>query len=587
MVIPAKDGIHETERHPDSGFPSGGLEEFFQSCFSIIIFRITNQKIIMMKLVLIQPPIRDFYDTAVRLQPIGLAYLKAAVKKHLPDWEVVIRDFHQGWGRRTIALPAELAYLREYYPWPDRSPFSLFHHYYHFGASFETIAREVARENPDLVGISSLFTPYYREVLQCAEMIKGRTNLPIVIGGSHVSAVPEIMLRHPAVDWVIRGEGERPLVELLKAWRKGRGLAHVPGLGYKEEGRLILNPLCSPVPLEELPIPDLSDLAPEAYAYERRPLCFIISSRGCPHQCAFCSVHRTFPGYRRRPAQNVFEEIRRRVQEGFRVFDFEDDNLTYDRQEMKDLCRELTRTFSPGAIECQAMNGISYHSLDPELLGLMKEAGFTHLNLSLVSSDPVTRRKAARSQGLKSYLEVVGEAFRLGFMIVSYQILGLPGEPLASMVRTLCLNAGLPVLLGASPFYLTPGTAIAKKFPEPSDADLFKSRLTAMAIETADFKRDELYTLFVVTRIINFFKGLKFDQEAVTLREGLNTARKMGGRPALGAELFERLLTEGRLYAATREGPQRLPRFKSELFSDLWARLDHIKTLEGKIIKTN
>ncbi len=564
-----------------------GLEEFFQIHFSIIIFRITNQKIIIMKLVLIQPPIQDFYETAIRLQPIGLAYLKAAVKMHLPDWDVLIKDFHQGWGRRTIALPGELAYLKEYYPWPDRSPFSLFHHYYHFGASFETIAREVAGEKPDLVGISSLFTPYYREVLRCAEIIKERTNLPIVIGGSHVSTVPEMMLKHPAVDWVIRGEGERPLVELLKAWGKGRGLSHVPGLGYKEDGCLILNPLCSPDPLEALPMPDLSDLAPEAYAYEKRPLCFIISSRGCPHQCAFCSVHRTFPGYRRRSAQNVFEEISRRYQEGFRVFDFEDDNLTYDREEMKDLCRKLCRTFSPGAIECLAMNGISYQSLDPELLGLMKQAGFTHLNLSLVSSDPVTRRKASRPQGLESYLEVVGEAFRLGFMIVSYQILGLPGEPLASMVWTLGLNARLPVLLGASPFYLTPGTAIARKFPEPSGTDLFKSRLTAMAIETADFKREELYTLFVVTRIINFFKGLKFDQEALTLREGLNTARKMGGRPARGAELFERLLTEGRLYAATREGFRLLPRFKPDLFSDLWSRLEYIKTLEGKIIKTS
>ena len=187
-----------------------------------------------MKLVLIQPPIQDFYDTAIRLQPIGLAYLKAAMKKQMPEWEVVIKDFHQGWGRRTIALPEELAYLRDYYPWPDRSPFSLFHHYYHFGASFETVAHEVVQEKPDLVGISSLFSPYFREVLQCAEAIKKRTNCPIVIGGSHVSAMPDMMLRHPAVDWVIRGEGERALVELIKAWYSGEGLEGVRGSGTKK-----------------------------------------------------------------------------------------------------------------------------------------------------------------------------------------------------------------------------------------------------------------------------------------------------------------------------------------------------------------
>ena len=130
-----------------------------------------------MKLVLIQPPIQDFYDTKVRLQPLGLAYLKAAVKKHLPEVEVVIKDFHQGRGRRTIALPKELAYLKDYFPWPDQSPFSLFHHYYHFGASFETVALETALEKPDLVGISSLFSPYYREVLQSAEAIKRKNPL--------------------------------------------------------------------------------------------------------------------------------------------------------------------------------------------------------------------------------------------------------------------------------------------------------------------------------------------------------------------------------------------------------------------------
>ncbi|MBA4394140.1 MAG: B12-binding domain-containing radical SAM protein, partial [Desulfobacca sp.] len=481
-----------------------------------------------MKLVLIQPPIQDFYDTAIRLQPLGLAYLKAAVKKHFPEWEVVIKDFHQGWGRRTITLPKDLAYLKDYYPWPDQSPFSLFHHYYHFGASFETIAREVAQEKPDLVGISSLFSPYYREVLQCAEAIKDRTDCPIVIGGSHVSAVPEMMLQHPKVDWVIRGEGERPLVELIKARQQGRGLEKVPNLGYKQEGRLIFNPLGDSYPLAELPFPDFSDFGQELYRYEKRPLCFILTSRGCPHQCSFCSVHRTFPRYHRRSPQSVVEEMKLRHQEGYRVFDFEDDNLTYNREEMITLCQTIIQTFPVREIECLAMNGISYQSLDSELLVLMKAAGFTHLNLSLVSADPLIREKTFRTQGMEQYLQVVREAARLGFKIVSYQILGLPDESLDSMVRTLCLNAELPVLLGASPFYLTPGTPISGRFSKPTEEDIFKARLTAMAIESDHFQREELYTLFVTTRIINFIKGLRFEDDSLRIEEALRLAREQG-----------------------------------------------------------
>jgi radical SAM superfamily enzyme YgiQ (UPF0313 family) len=516
---------------------------------------------------------------------LGLAYLKAVVKKHLPEVEVVIKDFHQGWGRRTIALPKALSYLKDYYPWPDQSPFSLFHHYYHFGATFETIAREVAHEKPYLVGISSLFSPYYQEVLQCAEAIKKKIGCPIVIGGSHASAVPDLMLKHPAVDWVIRGEGERPLVKLIKACQKGKGFESVPGLGYKQEGRMIFNPLGEPYPIEELPPPDFSDLGLKKYCYEKRPLCFLITSRGCPHRCSFCSVHCTFPLHRRRSAENVFKEIYGRYQEGYRVFDFEDDNLTYDQEEMKTLCRKMKMTFPPGEIECLAMNGISYQSLDSELLQLMRKAGFTHLNLSLVTSNPKIRKETLRPQGMKKYLQVVNEASRLGFNIVAYQILGLPGESLDSMIQTLCLNSQLPVLVGASPFYLTPNTPMAQMFPDPTEDDIFKARLTALAVESDLFEREDIYTLFVVTRIINFFKGLRFENESVGLEEALNIARNRGKRSTLGAELFEMLLKEGRLYAATREGYNPLPRFNPDLFFTFWARLDIIKTQEGKIIK--
>ena len=94
-----------------------------------------------MKLLLIQPPVQDFYDTDVRLQPIGLCYLKAAVKKHLPEVEVVIRDAHGGAGRHTVRIPKELGYLTDYYGVDDKSPFSTFHRFYHFGQSFEQIEK--------------------------------------------------------------------------------------------------------------------------------------------------------------------------------------------------------------------------------------------------------------------------------------------------------------------------------------------------------------------------------------------------------------------------------------------------------------
>ena len=121
-----------------------------------------------MRVLLIQPPVQDFYDTEVRLQPIGLCYLKAAVSKHLPYTEVIVRDYHGGASRRTVPMPKELRYLSEYYGVADKSPFSTFHRYYHFGQPFDEIEAEIVRLKPDVVGISSLLTPYFREALEVA-----------------------------------------------------------------------------------------------------------------------------------------------------------------------------------------------------------------------------------------------------------------------------------------------------------------------------------------------------------------------------------------------------------------------------------
>lgn len=542
-----------------------------------------------MKLVLIQPPIQDFYHTPVRLMPLGLAYLKAAVRKHLPGVEVVIKDFHQGWGSTTLPWPADLDYLKPYYDQPDQGPFSTFHRFRHFGASFETVAAETAREKPDLVGISSLFTPYYREVLACADAIKRVRNVPILMGGSQVSTAPGLMLAHPSVDWVIRGEGERPLVELLKVRAGGGDLGRVPNLGYKAGEKPFFNSREENFPLDELPHPDLSDFPPDRYRLGKRPLCFLIASRGCPHHCSFCSAHLTFgPRYRRRSTVDLIREISLRFQQGYRVFDFEDDNLTYDRKEMLALCLHLEETYPSGEIECLAMNGISFQSLDPDLLRAMKRAHFTHLNLALVSGDPRTRNRISRPHALRRYLQVVREAHRLGFHLVSYQILGLPGETLSAQIATLRLAARLPVLIGVSPFYVIPGTAIARSLPPLGEADLFKARLTALALETEDVSRDDLYTLWISSRILNFFKGLPFSTGRLRLDEALVLAQGLGARAAAGVEIFRRLLLENQLVAATQGGLQPLSRFRTSLFLAIWNNLGFITTLTGgKIILEN
>lgn len=532
-----------------------------------------------MRVLLIQPPVEDFYDTEVRLQPIGLCYLKAAVNQHLPGLEVIVKDFHGGASRQTVAIPKELRYLREYYGVADKSPFSTFHRYYHFGKSFDEIEREIAALTPDVVGISSLFTPYFREALEVAARAKKVSNAIVVIGGSHASAVPESLLASPHVDYVIRGEGEKPLVDFLRCLQNHQPVEAVANLAYKRNGQCVLNPIEDNFPIEELPSPDLSDFTPASYTLAGKPLTFMITSRSCPHKCSFCSVHTTFgTKFRRRSLENVLAEIELRYRQGYRVIDFEDDNLTYYKKTFKELCRRLIARFPERQMQFVAMNGISYLSLDDELLELMIQAGFSHLNLALVSSDKTVRETTKRPHTLEAYLKVVDKAAALGFKIVSYQILGLPNESLTSMVQTLAVNARLPVLLGASPFYRIPNSPIARGL-ELTESDFIQARLTALGIEAQGFSRDDVYTLFVTTRIVNFLKGLPVDG-ATDLLELMNR-RWSDPRTGIGFDLLKHLSETGRLYFSTAQGLVENRKFRSQLFAQVLSEIGTIRCQNG------
>ncbi|MGB7948942.1 MAG: radical SAM protein, partial [Candidatus Binatia bacterium] len=409
-----------------------------------------------------------------------------------------------------------------------------------------------------------------------------RLDVPVVVGGSHASAVPESLLPSANIDYVIRGEGEKALVEFLR-FLQGHGRAeNVTNLAYKTNGEFHFNPIGDNYPPDELPFPDLSDFSRATYTLAGKPMTFMITSRSCPHKCSFCSVHTTFGhNYRRRSLENVLDEIEQRYRAGYRVIDFEDDNLTYYKSTFKALCRRLIERFPNREMEFVAMNGISYLSLDDELLELMIQAGFSYLNLALVSSDTTVRETTKRPHTLNSYLRVVHKAQELGLKIVSYQILGLPNESLDSMIQTLAFNARLPVLLGASPFYQTPASPIARGV-DFTDADYIKARLTAMAVETNDFRRQDIYTLFITTRIINFLKGLGLS-DSTDLQELLDRGTS-DHRTQIGFRLLRLLQETNRLNFWTHKGLLQNQKFQPEIFFRVLAEAGEIGCQNGQRI---
>jgi len=480
-----------------------------------------------MKILLIQPPVRDFYQTSVRTQPIGLAYLAASLKSQ--GYEVGILDCQTS-QKKSIPIPSEFSYLKDFYPFNDRSPFKLYTGYYHFGMAWEEIREKIKGSKAHVFGISSSFTPYYQEALEIARIIKEWNHKKIVVmGGCHVSCDPESVLKSPWVDYVVVGEGEIRFPHLLKQIEKGAGghLKEVDGTGFKKNGEIKIHPISTFIEdIEGFPFPARELLDLNRYRIGRRRSTVIITSRGCPHGCAYCSTHLVMgPSFRSRSPESILKEMVDCTDRfHIRSFDIEDDNFTYDQERAKRLMGLVVETFGEGSLELSAMNGVSFDSLDKELLTLMKKAGFKAVNLSFVSADPSFKQRMGRAGTTSHFDNILKDSEQAGLNVVAYAILGIPGQSIGEMVDTFIHLMGKRALIGPSVFYPTPGTSLfeqckAKELlpPHPS---LWRS--SALPIETEDFNRLDIASLFRLARVINFIKG-KVDEgelnEGMTWRE--------------------------------------------------------------------
>ena len=500
-----------------------------------------------MKVLLIQPPIRDFYQTSIRTQPIGLAYLAASLRTH--GYEVEILDC-QTEQKKSISIPPELSYLRDFYPFHDRSPFRLYVGFYHFGMGRDEIRQKIEESKADVFGISSSFTSYHGEALDIARIIKEWDRMKtVVMGGSHVSCDPEGVLKSPDVDYVVLGEGEIRFPLLVERMKKigAEGIEGIDGIGYRKGGEIRINPLQNFIEdLDRLPPPARDLFAPDRYRMKKKRSTMLITSRGCPHRCAYCSGYLVMGNhFRARSPEAIVKEMKNcREQQDLQVFDIEDDNFTYDQERAKRLMNLIIETFGEGTLELSAMNGISFASLDGELLGLMKKAGFGTLNLSFVSTDLFTRERMRRPKAMIEFDSILAEADRIGLNVIAYGILGMPGQTIEEMVETLIYLMGRKVLIVPSIYYPTPGTPLfgwcqREGFLPPHPSQL---RSSALPIETKEFCRLDLATLFRLARVINFIKG-KMDtkelDEGVTWRNLCRIMKektKADEKEKLGAE---------------------------------------------------
>ncbi|MCR4395349.1 MAG: B12-binding domain-containing radical SAM protein [Candidatus Saccharicenans sp.] len=439
----------------------------------------------MKRILLIQPPLEDFYTTPIRLYPLGLLYAASVLKAY--GFQVEILDCLNPLRRKAVPLPSKFTYLKPYLGQPY-----FFRCFQHFGWPVEKIVARVGERPPDLVALNCSFAAYFSTAAGVIREIKRQYGTPIMVGGNQATCCrDEIKSRLPEIDYVLSGPAESGLPRFLEeaGWADGNQL------NIKDR----------PLDWKTLrPAHEL--LEPGHYRIGKKNYVSLQASRGCPQNCSFCNIHLVF-GRRLdyRPVSSVLEEMRwnSRYRE-VRLFNFEDDNLACDRGWLVEFLEAVAADPELAGSELTFMNGLGYENLDGTLLELMRRAGTRKLDLSWVSGNPAVRKQHHRPQKKDEaqFFELLRQARRLGFFVTVYLILGLPGQTREEIVETTEKLLELGVLVGPSVFYLTPGSELQRKLKLAAeiagDWDLYRS--TAFAVETEELKRRDLVELFLYIR---------------------------------------------------------------------------------------
>lgn len=512
----------------------------------------------MTDILLIQPPIRDFYLTAKRTIPYGLACIAAVLLEE--GFSVNIFDGLATSRSRIIDLPEEMNYVRDYYDRPDQSFFGLFYHYRHFGYSFEHIGQAARNSGAFLVGISALFTPYWQEALSVAQAVKRyHPACKIVVGGHHPTALPVSVMENQAIDFVLRGEGEVSMPLLARALKTGTDPASIPGIVFRKPDRTLHvdNPACMVNP-NRFPLPATHLVRQNFYQRKNKGSTVVVTSRGCPLKCTYCSVGAApYLPYRRRKVESVIKEIATAVTQADAGFiDFEDENLSFDKKWFLNLLRKIKNRFKGSQLELRAMNGLLPSALDDATVCAMQSAGFKSLNLSLGSTSRAQLERFNRPDVRESFDKALGLAEKYGLTAVGYVIVGAPYQSARESLSDLLFLAARRVLSGISIFYPAPGS---RDFELCRTLNILPAAFSLMRSSTLPLShtttRKEAVTLLRLGRILNFMKYLKDLESAAS-----NTSRPHAGlrkpddRLETGRKLLEMFLDDGQIRGITPEG---------------------------------
>jgi len=444
------------------------------------------------KILFLTPPALTFYqDRDVEpLPPLGLGYLAAVTAQKLGVETKIVDCLMNGWDRTSLITDNIIR----------------------VGLSYDDIKERIACFKPDLVGINCQFSRQYRVYHDMFRLVKEvDPNIITIAGGPHATVCPEDLLNDKNCDYLLLGEAEDSIEDLILALKNGSEPSTIDGIGFSNGPEIVIKPKRRWIKnLDRISFPAFHLMEIDQYSTllkshgwrHKSKFMPIITSRGCPAKCTFCSARRVWGDrFRYRSVGNIIDEMKiLRFEYGIDEIMFEDDNVTANPKRAKELFRRIIKERLNFIWDTP--NGVGAWLLDDELLDLMKASGCVKINFPVESgSQRVLDNIIKKPIKLKQIRKLTQYCRKIGLDYNFFLVIGMPGETIEDIWESFKFAADCgcykPHISIATPY---PGSELFEICKQnnflPKDFTLDHLFIRSFIIETNDWDSQTLKNIF-------------------------------------------------------------------------------------------